>query len=528
MLTSRMPLRSPIAFPRTVCSQCRARLSSRRGEGARRPYTSTTVRPAELSKPPRSRRPYFSANGIFDASGSNIYAPAWSVFFTSSIARRSTASAAATASLHPASTASSLSSAPREAPHEPPKASEREAKHKISPAELALPADAPSRLTRLSSASAPHSLRRAALAYLALAKPRLSVLVVLTAATAYALYPTPPLLLDLPSTPTTALSAATLAWLATGTFLTAASANALNMRAEPATDARMARTRARPLVRGLIAPRGALAFAGATGALGVGALAAGANATVAALGALNIGLYAGAYTPLKRVSVANTWAGAVVGAVPPLMGWAAAAGEAQPLHPKLSAVAAPSTATPSADGGLGDAVAAALGGFADGSAALLLGPDAAGGWLLAALLFAWQFPHFNALAHPLRHEYRRAGLRMLAWTDPRANARVALRYAALLAPLCVGLWAPAGVVSGWFVVASAPLNGWIAWQAWRFWRGQRRGGEGGPEAAKGARGLFWASVWYLPGVLCLAMACKKGLWERVRRAVVDEDEEELD
>lgn len=52
-----------------------------------------------------------------------------------------------------------------------------------------------------------------------------------------------------------------------------------------------------------------------------------ANCTTAVLGAANIGLYAGVYTPLKVVSIANTWAGAVVGAIPPLMGWAAAAGQ---------------------------------------------------------------------------------------------------------------------------------------------------------------------------------------------------------
>ena len=526
MLVSRAPLRSPIVSPQSVCSQCRARLLRLRREGVRRLHASAVVRPAEPSKHPRSRGAYFSANSIVDASGSNVYAPPWSVFFTSSLARRSTASAAASSSLNPAPTSSYPPRDSGEPLRETPTPHDRHNKPPASPAELALPPDAPSRLTHLSSASPPHSLRRAALAYLALAKPRLSVLVVLTAATAYALYPTPPLLLDLPSAASPS-SAVTLAWLAGGTFLTAAAANALNMRAEPATDAQMSRTRTRPLVRGLISPRGALVFAGATGALGVGALAAGANATVAALGAFNIALYAGAYTPLKRVSVANTWVGAVVGAVPPLMGWAAAAGEAQPRLPSTVAstfAGAPATQS----GGAGDGVLAALSAFYDGSAALLLGPDAAGGWLLAALLFAWQFPHFNALAHPLRHEYQRAGLRMLAWTNPRANARVALRYAVLLSPVCVGLWAPAGVVSGWFVVASAPLNGWIAWEAWRFWRGQRSGGEGGKQAGKGARGLFWASVWYLPGVLCMAMACKKGLWERIWRGVVDEDEEELD
>src|SRR5690606_22483570 len=146
----------------------------------------------------------------------------------------------------------------------------------------------------------------------------------------------------------------------------------------------------------------------------------GVNPTVAALGVANIVLYAGVYTPLKRRSVINTWVGAIVGAIPPLMGWAAAAGSCTPAL--LPPAGSSST----------------LAAFVDESARLLAHP---GGWLLATLLFAWQFPHFNALSHTIAHEYKRAGYRMLASVDARMNARIALRYSILMFPVCFGLTA---------------------------------------------------------------------------------------
>src|SRR5690606_9566794 len=127
------------------------------------------------------------------------------------------------------------------------------------------------------------------------------------------------------------LSTLTLLYLTAGTTLSSASANALNMIFEPDYDRQMSRTRNRPLVRGLLTKTQAYAFAATTGTLGVAALHLGVNPPVAALGALNIFLYAGVYTPMKRVHIANTWVGAVVGGIPPLTGWAAAAGSSA-LH----------------------------------------------------------------------------------------------------------------------------------------------------------------------------------------------------
>jgi len=333
-----------------------------------------------------------------------------------------------------------------------------------------------------SSAASSSTLHRSALAYLALSKPRLTALIVLTTMASYALFPVDPLLSS-PAAPT--LSALTLVYLTAGTALASSSANALNMAYEPKFDAQMSRTRNRPLVRGLLSTRQAVTFAGVTGMVGVAALHIGVNPTVAVLGALNIFLYAGVYTPMKRLSVANTWAGAIVGGIPPLMGWAAASG------------------------------ATAL----DGTMMELLAHP--GGWLLAALLFAWQFPHFNALSWTIREEYKHAGYQMMAWKYPAMNGRVALRYALLFFPICFGLWW-VGVTDVGFLVDSSVINAWVVREAWRFYR---KGGEGGR-----ARGLFWASVWHLPLLLVLAMAHKAGMWQGFYERIVGigQEEDELD
>jgi protoheme IX farnesyltransferase len=249
---------------------------------------------------------------------------------------------------------------------------------------------------------------------------------------------------------------------------------------EPSTDAKMTRTRNRPLVRRLISTRSAAAFAILAGAAGVGALYLGVNPTVSFLGLANIILYAGAYTPLKAIHPINTWVGAIVGGIPPLMGWAAAAGEAA-----------------SKDGSWRELLLAS-----DGSSI--------GGWLMAGLLFAWQFPHFMGLSWPIREEYKAAGLKMMAWTNPARNARVALRYSLVFIPLCVSLCA-AGVTEWSFAVTSLPVNLWLAGQAVRFWKYEGHKGS--------ARSLFWASVWHLPALLILTLVHKKGMWARAWRSV---------
>jgi protoheme IX farnesyltransferase len=339
-----------------------------------------------------------------------------------------------------------------------------------------IPLDASSQLsTAASNMPLNASFRRSFATYLSLAKPRLSFLIVLTSATAYSLYPVPDILSSTTSLENTTLSSSTLTllFLTAGTFLSCASANTLNMLYEPSTDAKMSRTRNRPLVRKLVSPRAAGAFALLCGAAGLILLDLGTNSTVAALSALNIFLYAGVYTPMKRISVLNTWVGAVVGAIPPLMGWVAAAGQAATAEHHS---------------------------WQD----LLFSESSIGGWCLAGLLFAWQFPHFNALSHAVRFEYRDAGLRMLAWTNPAMNARVALRYSLAMFPLCFGLWGT-GVVNGGFLAISTVFNLWMTKEAVGLWRN--------PGSSGSARRLFWASIWHLPLVMVGALVCKKGIWD---------------
>jgi protoheme IX farnesyltransferase len=255
---------------------------------------------------------------------------------------------------------------------------------------------------------------------------------------------------------------------------------------EPKYDALMQRTRNRPLVRGLVSRHGALIFAVLSGIAGVGMLYMGTNPTVAGLSAANIILYGFVYTPMKRMHVINTWIGAIVGAIPPMMGWVAAAGQ---------------TATTGHDT------------WKD----MLFSEGSIGGWFLASMLFAWQFPHFNSLSHLIKDEYKRAGHQMMCWVNPARNARVALRYSILMFPISFGFWA-CGFVNNWFLVSSSLANGWMVREAYGFWKHQ---------GAKGtARGLFWASVWQLPILLIGGLATKKGVWDGLWRRIMGEPEDE--
>lgn len=134
-------------------------------------------------------------------------------------------------------------------------------------------------------------------------------------------------------------------------------------------------------------------------------------------------------------------------------------------------------------------------------------------------MFAWQFPHFNAIAYTIRHEYANAGYKMLASVNVPKNGLIALRYSLVMVPICAGL-CYAGVTGWGFFATSSVVNGWLIREAWRFWR--QNGGKGS------ARGLFWASVWQLPLILVLAMMHKSGLWERFFMGGFEDDEEMLE
>ncbi|CCM04701.1 uncharacterized protein FIBRA_06887 [Fibroporia radiculosa] len=324
--------------------------------------------------------------------------------------------------------------------------------------------------------------RRLLKIYTQLSKGRLTALVVLTTMSGVALCPLPTTLPVLLST-------------AIGTTLCSASANTLNQIQEVPFDAQMSRTRMRPLVRRAISPLHAAGFAAVTGITGPVILWTMANPTTACLGFVNIALYAGAYTWLKRKSILNTWVGAIVGAIPPLMGWTACGGNLLPttqldlyLPSFLSSVPVEH--------------------LVDNSLAPLA---------LFALLFGWQFPHFNSLSHLLRESYAQAGYRMLCVLSPAKNALVSLRHTLLFFPICSILIPLSGLTTWTFSLVSLVPNLIVAEAAWTFWRSN---GE------KQARRLFYHCLWYLPVILGTMMFCKRGLdWTSWMDDKVDENED---
>ncbi|GAA5884205.1 hypothetical protein JCM6882_002179 [Rhodosporidiobolus microsporus] len=244
-----------------------------------------------------------------------------------------------------------------------------------------------------------------------------------------------------------------------GTTLCAFSAASFNQLIEAPYDAQMARTRNRPLPKRSVTPLHAATYGALTGSVGLATLYA-INPLSAFLGAFTIALYCPLYTITKRHTPYNTWIGSVVGAIPPLIGWAACTDSVDPLTQP-------------------------------------------GAWALFGLMFAWQFPHFLSLAHTLRSSYASSGYRMLAVLDPPHNALVSLRYSLALVPLCAAFpWL--GLTHWAFAPLSLLPNGLLAVTAWRFWRKREE---------RRAKELFWASLIQLPVVLALAMATKAGLWE---------------
>jgi protoheme IX farnesyltransferase len=320
--------------------------------------------------------------------------------------------------------------------------------------------------------------------YAQLSKARLSAFNVLVAMSGVALSP-------LPTTVPVLLSTAL------GTALCSASANTLNQLQEVPYDAQMARTRGRPLVRRALSPSHAAAFAAATGLAGPALLWTMCNPTTALLGAANIALYAGPYTWLKRRSIWNTWVGAVVGAVPPLMGWAAVGGTLVPSATHPLALSLPPF-------------------LLNASQSLVENPLAP--WALFALMFSWQFPHFNSLAQFVRGAYAQSGYHMLAVLDPRKNRLVALRHVLLLTGICSALVPLSGLTTWTFALTSLVPNAIWVRAAWQF-------NKYGSDAH--ARRVFMHSLWWLPVVLGLMIVHKNNVdwlqWIGLR--VADEGKE---
>ncbi len=267
-----------------------------------------------------------------------------------------------------------------------------------------------------------------------LTKPRLSLLSVITVLVGY-----------MAARP--AIDGATLGHLMVGTSLAAGGAAALNQWWERSTDAGMRRTRTRPLPAGHLRPGSALAAGLLLCLVGTAQLALWVNLAAALLLAVTVSLYVLVYTPIKKRTHWCTEVGAVSGALPPAIGWAAA------------------------EGGLGP-----------------------GGWILFGILAFWQMPHFHAIAWLYRRDYAAVGFPMLAVIDPQGKRVGRHMTAHGLLLLLFSLGPVAFGFAGFFYGAAALiLNGLFLGRILRFNRA------GAPDDA--ARRIFLASLAFLPLLL---------------------------
>lgn len=231
-------------------------------------------------------------------------------------------------------------------------------------------------------------------------------------------------------------------------LLVTGSASILNQVVERETDALMDRTKNRPLVTGEVTVLAAVTGAALMGVIGTVALAVSFNLLSAILLLATLLVYVAIYTPLKRVSTLNTVIGAVPGAAPVLIGYAALAGEVGPL-----------------------------------------------GWALFGAIFVWQFPHFMAIAWMYRLDYAKAGHRMVP-TEPGSEGvagRYAFLYALSIVPVTL-MPALSGMAGPVYVVGALLLAALYIVPSYQFMR---------EESMKTARRLMFASIIYLPSLMAL-------------------------
>lgn len=277
--------------------------------------------------------------------------------------------------------------------------------------------------------------------YLELTKPRLSFMSVITAMVGY-----------LAAVPYSYRDWERTFLVVLGTALCAGGVAALNMYMEGDTDAKMQRTAGRPIPAGIIAPGSAFIVGWGLCIAGLAVLFKLVNGMSAFLALATIVAYLSIYTPAKRWSRWNTELGAISGALPPLIGWAAA-GRSNPVI----------------------------------------------GWSLFAILFTWQMPHFFALAWTYRKDYAAAGMPMLSVIDPTGTKLsrwtliwTVLLIAASLMPTLLGYCT-------WYYGALAVVLGlWFLRSAFIFLDPTRRDTE--------ARRLFLISISYLPLLLAVLVA----------------------
>lgn len=267
--------------------------------------------------------------------------------------------------------------------------------------------------------------------FVALTKPRLNGLVVATSAAGY--------YLGAPSVP----ALIPLALTVIGTTLVAAGSAVLNQVLERDTDALMERTRTRPLADRRVGTAEAVFFGLGLSIAGIVTLGLGSNVLAALLAFATLIVYVAVYTPMKRRSDLSTIIGAIPGALPPLIGWAAG-------HGSLTG----------------------------------------GGWALFAIVFLWQIPHFMAIAWLYREDYGRAGFPMLPVIDPAGKiaGRQALLYAVALLPVSLipAVISMTGPAYFWLALA---LGGGLIALSWRF---------AVRPCESTARALFFGSIIYLP------------------------------
>ena len=239
-----------------------------------------------------------------------------------------------------------------------------------------------------------------------------------------------------------------------GTLLVSSGAGALNQYVERRFDAQMRRTRRRPLAAGRLEPSSALWFGILLSFAGGIYLAVAVNALASLLAVLTLAGYLLLYTPLKRRTPFCTLIGALPGAMPPLIGWAAASG-------KLSIEA----------------------------------------WVLYLLLFLWQFPHFMAIAWMYREDYSRAGYLVLPRGEQsgRFMSWQALAASLALIPVSLSLTAIGGAGLICFVVACVLSLGFFYYSARLAFQGSNAA----------ARRLLMASIIYLPLVFFLLVLEKR-------------------
>ena len=275
--------------------------------------------------------------------------------------------------------------------------------------------------------------------FIALAKPRLNLLVVASSVAGYVM------------AGGDTSNAARLVLTIVGIGLVAGGASAFNQVIEREPDSLMRRTRMRPVPDGRLQPGESLAFAAATSGAGLAILGAGVNLLSAAVALTTLLIYAVVYTPLKRRSAFATVVGAIPGALPPVIGWAAA-------RDSLSQ----------------------------------------GAWVLFGIVFLWQLPHFLAIAWIYREDYARAGFLMLPVIEPdgRSTGRQATLYCAALLPVSL---APTliGMTGTGYFVAALILTLLFLGLTLRFAR---------TRTIPDARRLFFGSIIYLPVLWILMIA----------------------